>query len=47
MGPSKPPTKREREWMARVADYGCIACRMEGNFRDEKGADGKWSATKK
>lgn len=33
MGPSKPPNKREREWMARVADYGCIACRMEGNFR--------------
>lgn len=30
MGPSKPPTKTEREWMARIADMGCIACRKDG-----------------
>lgn len=30
MGPSKPPTKPEREWMARIADIGCIACRNDG-----------------
>lgn len=33
MGPSKPPNKHEREWMDRIADYGCIACRLDGNFR--------------
>jgi hypothetical protein len=31
MGPSKPPTKAESEWMARIADLGCIACRKDGN----------------
>lgn len=31
MGPSKPPTKAEREWMARVADFGCVACRKDGH----------------
>lgn len=31
MGPSKPPTRLEREWMARAADYGCIACRKDGH----------------
>lgn len=30
MGPSKPPTKPEREWMTRIADMGCIACRKDG-----------------
>jgi hypothetical protein len=33
MGPSKTPTKLEREWMARVRDYGCIACRIDGQQR--------------
>ena len=23
----------EREWMDRVAEYGCIACRIDGNYR--------------
>ena len=27
MGPSRTPTKPEREWMARIADMDCIACR--------------------
>jgi hypothetical protein len=31
MGPSKPPTKTEREWMARAADLGCVACRKDGH----------------
>lgn len=30
MGPSKQPTKPEREWMGRIADMGCIACRKDG-----------------
>jgi hypothetical protein len=30
MGPSKPPTKLEREWMSRIADLGCVACRQDG-----------------
>jgi len=30
MGPSKPPTKPERDWMDRIADLGCIACRKDG-----------------
>ena len=30
MGPSKPPTKLEREWMAAIASLGCIACRKDG-----------------
>lgn len=33
MGPSKTPNAIEREWMNRITDYGCIACRMEGNYR--------------
>lgn len=31
MGPSKPPTKAEREWMSRAADFGCVACRKDGH----------------
>lgn len=31
MGPSKPPTKAERQHMARVAEMGCIACRKDGH----------------
>lgn len=30
MGPSKTPTKLEREWMARISDLGCYACRCDG-----------------
>ena len=30
MGPSKPATKIEREWMARAADHGCVACAKDG-----------------
>jgi hypothetical protein len=30
MGPSKPPTKLESEWMDRIANYGCIACKLDG-----------------
>ena len=30
MGPSKTPTKAEREWMKRITDYGCCACRKHG-----------------
>ncbi len=30
MGPSKPPTKHERGWMDRIVEYGCIACRLDG-----------------
>lgn len=30
MGPSKSPNKLEREWMDRIVDYGCIACRLDG-----------------
>lgn len=33
MGPSKTPTKAEREWMASVASFGCIACHLDGHFR--------------
>jgi hypothetical protein len=33
MGPSKPPTKLEREWMDRVRSFGCVACWLEGNQR--------------
>lgn len=33
MGPSKPPNKIEREWMAAVRSFGCIACYIDGNFR--------------
>ena len=31
MGPSKTPTRQEREWMRRIADLGCIACRQDGH----------------
>ena len=30
MGPSKAPTKAEREWMDWIASLGCIACRKDG-----------------
>lgn len=30
MGPSKPATTIEREWMARAADHGCVACAKDG-----------------
>lgn len=30
MGPSKSATKMEREWMSRIADLGCVACRQDG-----------------
>ncbi len=30
MGPSKTANKAEREWMARIVDIGCIACRKDG-----------------
>jgi hypothetical protein len=30
MGPSKTPTKAEREWMDCIAELGCIACRKDG-----------------
>jgi hypothetical protein len=30
MGPSKAPNKIERDWMARVADHGCVACEQDG-----------------
>lgn len=30
MGPSKQPTKLERDWMARIADLGCVACEQDG-----------------
>lgn len=29
MGPSKTATKMEREWMARVAELGCVACKQD------------------
>ena len=33
MGPSKTPTKAEREWMDAITEAGCIACYIDGNFR--------------
>lgn len=30
MGPSKPATKLEREWMSRAAEHGCVACKQDG-----------------
>jgi hypothetical protein len=33
MGPSKSATKIEREWMAAIADFGCVACHLDGNQR--------------
>ena len=32
MGPSKSATKAEREWMALIADRGCVACSIDGEF---------------
>lgn len=29
MGPSKTPTKLEREWMARIVERGCVACELD------------------
>jgi hypothetical protein len=26
----RTPTKAEREWMDKIVEYGCIACRMDG-----------------
>jgi hypothetical protein len=34
VGPSKPPTKREAEWMDLITDFGCVACWLDGNNRD-------------
>ena len=31
MGPSKTPTKAEREWMDRAREYGCVACLQDGH----------------
>ena len=31
MGPSKTPTKAEREWMSRIAELGCVACKQDGH----------------
>jgi hypothetical protein len=31
MGPSRTPSKVERDWMARVADHGCVACEQDGH----------------
>lgn len=31
MGPSKAPTKIEAEWMASVAEFGCVACLQDGH----------------
>ena len=31
MGPSKLPTKLEREWMGAAAAFGCVACRKDGH----------------
>jgi hypothetical protein len=33
VGPSKPPTKREAEWMDLITDFGCVACWLDGNNR--------------
>ena len=30
MGPSRTPTKLEREWMTLAADFGCVACKQDG-----------------
>lgn len=32
MGPSKTPTKREREWMDAITRRGCVACRKENHY---------------
>ena len=31
MGPSKAPNKIEREWMALIAESGCVACLQDGH----------------
>ena len=33
MGPSKTPNRIEREWMDAVAQAGCVACAIDGNWR--------------
>jgi hypothetical protein len=33
MGPSKPPTAAEHAWMDKVASAGCVACAIDGNWR--------------
>jgi hypothetical protein len=33
MGPSKSPTKLEREWMDRAQAFGCVACWLDGDRR--------------
>ena len=30
MGPSKTANKAEREWMAAIAEHGCVACHKDG-----------------
>ena len=27
----RTPTVPERAWMSKIAEYGCIACRLDGN----------------
>lgn len=34
MGPSKSPNKAEREWMAAVREFGCVACYLDGKRRE-------------
>ena len=31
MGPSKTANTAERDWMARITEYGCIACKQDGH----------------
>lgn len=31
MGPSKTPTKEEREWMGAIVDFGCLCCFLDGH----------------
>lgn len=31
MGPSRTPTKVEREWMDRARSVGCVACEKDGH----------------
>ncbi len=30
MGPSKPPTRVEQDWLDRLCNLSCIACRKDG-----------------
>ena len=34
MGPSKPPNKAERAWMAWIVEFGCIACYLDGHMAE-------------